>query len=173
MGMDQFTDVSHEGGLSRIGSSFGAAIFGVVLFLASFPLLWWNEGRAVDRMRDLEEGQAAAVSVQSDRVDAGNEGKLVHTTGTATTDEELADEALGVKAVGLRLRRSVEMFQWEEEKHTKTRKKVGAAAARRPPTPTKRNGPMSSSAAPTSANPRGTRTRRACRCSRSGGMRPR
>jgi hypothetical protein len=117
--------VEHEGGLSRIGNSFGAAIFGIVLFLGSFPLLWWNEGRAVDRMRDLEEGQSAAVAVQSGAVDGANEGKLVHTSGEATTDEELSDPALGVQTIGLRLRRTVEMYQWEEEKKTKSRKKVG------------------------------------------------
>lgn len=125
MGLDKFTEVSHQGGLSRIGGSFGAALFGIILFLASFPLLWWNEGRAVDRMRDLEEGQAAAVAVQADSVDSANEGKLIHLSGEATTDEELADAKLGVKAVGLRLRRVVEMYQWEEEKETKSRKKVG------------------------------------------------
>lgn len=125
MGIDQFTGVTHQGGLSRIGGSFGAAIVGFVLFLASFPLLWWNEGRAVDRMRDLEEGQAAAVSVTSDAVDAANEGKLIHTSGEATTTEELADPKLGVTAVGLRLRRVVEMYQWEEDKETKSRKQAG------------------------------------------------
>jgi len=125
MALDTFTESSHQGGLSRIGNSFGAAIFGVILFLASFPLLWWNEGRAVDRMRDLEEGQAAAVAVQSDSVDSANEGKLVHVTGRADTGEELADPDVGVKAVALRLRRKVEMYQWKEKKKTKSRKKVG------------------------------------------------
>jgi hypothetical protein len=58
-------------------------------------------------------------------VDSANEEKLVHLSGTATTDETLADSAFGVSATALRLSRNVEMYQWVEKVETKKTKKAG------------------------------------------------
>jgi hypothetical protein len=99
----------------------------VVAFIAAFPLLWWNEGRAVRTYQSLQEGAGAVVSVAADRVDPGKEGKLVHLSGRATTTEVLADPTFKVSANALRLRRQVEMYQWVEDKQTEKRKKLGGS----------------------------------------------
>jgi hypothetical protein len=65
------------------------------------------------------------VSVAFDSVDASREGALVHVSGLATTTETLADDEFGVSAPALTLVRTVEMFQWREEKKSEKRKKLG------------------------------------------------
>ncbi|MES1211862.1 MAG: TMEM43 family protein, partial [Acidobacteriota bacterium] len=100
-------------------------LFGLILFIASFPILFWNEGRAVKTARSLSEGAGAVVSVSAETVVQSNEGKLVHVSSPVTTDGPVADDEIGVEADGVVLRRNVEMFQWIEEKKSETRKKLG------------------------------------------------
>jgi hypothetical protein len=100
-------------------------LFGLVLFVVAFPILFWNEGRAVRTARSLEEGAGVVVSVPAETVDAGKEGKLVHLTGQATTTDTLTDNEFGVHANAIKLLRKVEMYQWEEEKKSETKKKLG------------------------------------------------
>ncbi len=125
MSDDLFTEVTSESWFGRIGRAFVGVLVGLALFVASFPLLFWNEGRAVKRYKTLKEGTAAVVSVGSDSVDEANEGKLIHLSGLATTDETLVDSIFGVSAQALKLRRSVEMYQWEEQTERRSRKKLG------------------------------------------------
>lgn len=122
---DTFSVTSNESWLSRIGKAFAGIIVGLLLFLAAFPLLWWNEGRAVHRARSLAEGASVVIDVPADAVNAGNEGKLVHLTGTATTEQTLTDPDFGLSAAAIRLERHVETYQWREESSTKKRKKLG------------------------------------------------
>jgi hypothetical protein len=123
--MDQVTEVTRAGWFSRVVGSIRSVLVGLVLFLASFPLLWWNEGRAVQTARSLDEGAGAVVTVQSDKIDPATEGKLVHTSGLARTADILRDEDFGVEQPAVKLVRSVEMYQWVESKTTETEKKLG------------------------------------------------
>ncbi len=125
MDNDSFTEVTSENWFSRIGSSIKGIMFGLFLFIAAFPLLWWNEGRSVERYNSLKEGQGAVVSVQSAQVDPANNGKLVHTQGLANTEDVLRDDVFGVSATAIKLVRTVSMYQWKEDKKTETKEKVG------------------------------------------------
>ncbi len=121
-----FTEFSQQSWLSRLGGAIVGVLIGLVLSLVAFPLLFWNEGRAVRNARTLEEGETAVVSVPAERVDPANEGRLVHVTGEATTSETLRDPEFRVSAASaIRLRRVVEMYQWREHKHTQTQHKPG------------------------------------------------
>lgn len=122
---DNFTEVTHESWFSRIGGAIKGIIVGLILFLAAFPLLFWNEGRAVERYKTLEEGSGAVVTVTSDNVDKGNAGKPIHVIGKANTDETLTDTTFGVSANALKLERAVEMYQWKETSQSKSEKTVG------------------------------------------------
>ena len=123
---DSFTDITSQGWLSRIGQAITGVLVGLVLVLVAFPLLWWNEGRAVRTARSLQEGASAVISVQFDRVDAANEGKLVHLCGEATTSETVSDPEFGVSAPSaIKLVRNVEMYQWQEEKKSQEKSKLG------------------------------------------------
>lgn len=122
---DQVSVVSQEGWLSRLWNSIVGVLFGGVLFLAGFPMLFWNEGRAVTTARSLEEGQSQVVTVSADKVDPANEGKLVHMTAKAETNETLRDPAYPVEAKAIKLIRNMHGYQWDEDKSTSKRKKVG------------------------------------------------
>lgn len=125
------TETTHVSWISRLGDSFKGILFGLVLFVAGFPLLFWNEGNAVKTRKALDEGEGACVSVPSNAaVDPENEGKLVHMTGLADTKDELRDGEFGVGAVAIRLRREVEMYQWQESERTTEKKNLGGSVTR-------------------------------------------
>ena len=109
----------------RRQSAVAGAMLGGVLSIASFPTLFLNEGRAVKTARSLQEGAASVVSVDSDQVDSTCEGKFVHLSGEARTDEMLTDDVFGVEVNAIRLTRSVEMYQWKELEEKVTRKVDG------------------------------------------------
>lgn len=123
-------DVEHESWLSRIVSSLGGVLVGLLLFLGSFPLLFWNEGRAVRRAQDLEQGREAVVEVEPDRVDPALDGELVHLSSRARTEETVRDAALGVEARAIHLVREVEMYQWREDERTRKEKRIGGGTRR-------------------------------------------
>lgn len=124
---DSVTEVTQTGWFSRIGNAFKGILFGLILLLGGIGLLWWNEGRAVYRAQDLNEGVASVVSVQNAPVLPENEGKLVHMTGTASTDDVLKDEMFGMEQHALRLKRVVEVYQWEEKSSSKEEKNLGGS----------------------------------------------
>ena len=78
---------------SRFGQTIGRAGGGLLLFLIAFPVLFWNEGRAVNDARRLEEGSKAVVSAPYDKIDPANEGKEICVAGEATTTDILGDPA--------------------------------------------------------------------------------
>lgn len=122
---ENYTKVTHQSWFSRLKNSLMGTIFGLMLFLAAFVTLFWNEGRAVDTHKMLQEGAGVVLSVSSSRVDPANEGKLVHVSGKTATNDVLTDPIFDVKIKAIGLRRKVEMLQWVENKKTETRKKVG------------------------------------------------
>jgi hypothetical protein len=122
---DQFTDVSSTSWFGRIGGALKGMFFGLLLLPVAVLLLFWNETRAVKTAKSLEEGSAAVISARSDQVEIGNDNKLIHLTGQIETDENIADPLFGLGDKALRLVRYVEMYQWKENKETKTRDKLG------------------------------------------------
>jgi len=125
---DSYREVTSQGWFSRIFDSIKSVLVGLLLFVVSFPLLFWNEGRAVETAKSLQEGAKTVVSVSADAVDQGNAGKLVHMSGQATPTETLEDPDFGVSASVIRLVRKAEMFQWEEEKNSETKTKLGGGS---------------------------------------------
>jgi hypothetical protein len=124
---DQFSEMTSVSWFTRIKDAFASLIFGLILVAVAFPLLFWNEGRAVKTARALSEGAGAVVSVGSDKVDPADEGRLVHVTAAAAAPDALKDDVFGVSAAALRLRRKIEMFQWREKSETRTEKQVGGS----------------------------------------------
>ena len=125
MSSDSYTEVTSQSWFSRLGNAFKGIVVGIIMVVIAFPLLFWNEGRAVKRYKTLKEGGGAVISVAADKVDAANQGKLVHMTGMATTEENLVDTSFGVSSQAIKLKRYVEMYQWQEESKSKEKKKLG------------------------------------------------
>lgn len=116
---------------SRLGSSLKGMLVGLALFVAGFPVLFWNEGNTVKTRKALEEGEGACISLESSaEIDAEMNGKLVHLNGFADTQEVLEDAQFGVKERAIKLMRKVEMYQWQEESHTTEKKKMGGSVER-------------------------------------------
>jgi len=126
MSDDSYTEVTTESWWSRLKDSLGTALLGLILFFVAFVLLFWNEGRAVHRAKILAEGAGIVISIDANQVYAVNEGKLVHLNEEATTDKVLTDAMFGVVAPkALKLRRVVEMYQWQEERQSDKQDKLG------------------------------------------------
>ncbi len=68
---DTFSVTSSKSWGGRLMESIKSVLVGFVFFIASFPLLFWNEGRAVQTAKSLKEGLGAVVSVASDAVQSG------------------------------------------------------------------------------------------------------
>jgi tetratricopeptide (TPR) repeat protein len=125
MSEDTFTEITQESWFSRIGGAIKGIVIGLVLFIAAFPTLFWNEGRAVREYKTLNEGAGNVITLPQATVSAGNEGRLVHVTGMAETDETLVDPEFSVAVNAIKLRRKVEMYQWQEKQKRKSKKKLG------------------------------------------------
>ena len=126
-GDDSISETSSQGWLSKLGGAIKGVLIGLVMVIAAFPLLFWNEGRAVKTAKSLDEGRGAVVTAPSDNLNPANEGKLVHMTGRAKTTDTVSDPVLGVSANALSLKRKVEMYQWRETAKSEKKDKVGGS----------------------------------------------
>jgi len=128
MANHQFTETTSTGWFSRIGKSIKGVLVGIIFILVSVVLLWWNEGRSVKTARGLAEGEKITVEAKAESVDPGQEGMLVHVSGKTALTGPATDTMFGVTAPDLiKLRRSVEIFQWIETKKETTTTRVGGS----------------------------------------------
>lgn len=119
----------HKSYGSRLGESFKGMLGGLLAFLVGFPLLFWNEGRAVSTAKAIDEGEGACIELESNaKVDPEMEGKLVHLSGKADTQDVLTDDEFGVSATAISLERQVEMYQWIEHEKKSEKKNVGGSS---------------------------------------------
>jgi len=124
---DQYTEVTRNSWGSRTKNSFGGILFGIILFLGSFFLVWWNEGNAVHTENDLKKGNKDIISIKSDNLLPENENKLVHLSGKVETTDTLIDQEFGMTANAIALSRKVLIYQWVESKTERTEKELGGS----------------------------------------------
>lgn len=124
---DKFVEITHQSWASRIGSAIKGVVVGFILIFVGIGLLFWNEGRAVKTHRALEESQSQVVSISTSDAQPSMNGKLVHISGDATTEQTLADDSLPVSAQALKLKRHVETYQWEETSRSEEKKQMGGS----------------------------------------------
>lgn len=114
---------------SRVGKSCRFSVVGLALFVGTVSFLVHQERKAVQTSRFYSQALRDVVEMNlnndEDEDDEGDEsessrntssGRLVHVVGNATSNVILQDETFGVTATSplLKLRRVVEMYQWEE-----------------------------------------------------------
>lgn len=87
----------------------GAFVIGTSVFLASFVIFWFNEGRL-----DLSKVARGSKIVGADTIAEGQKGGLVSVTGSLSSRERIVDPLYGFGGDYIQLVRSVEMFSWEE-----------------------------------------------------------
>lgn len=112
---------------SRLRQSLVSSIIGLLLFIIAFPLMFWNESRAIQVTKGLDEGLHAAITIQADTVNPAHEGKLVYVHGPLQSAMVLDDATFGVQSKALKLHRMVEMYQWHESQDTREAKRVGGS----------------------------------------------
>jgi len=127
---DGDTTTEHVGFLERLWQSITGILVGLALVGATVWGIFWNEGRAIGTTRALNEGAGVTVSVPAARVDAANEGKLVHVAGDLRSGGTLTDADFRISTEAVRLVRKVEMYQWKEEQRTETRSNAGGSQTR-------------------------------------------
>ncbi|MEA1915768.1 MAG: TMEM43 family protein [Campylobacterota bacterium] len=125
--MDTITQTTRTSYGKNIGNSFKGVAVGFALIIASITLLWWNEGRSVDQATALQEMQSNIVTLANTKYDAQHEGKAVLLQGEVKPLSEVVDPEFGVRSDGLVLRKTVQMYQWKENKTTHTEEKVGGS----------------------------------------------
>ena len=116
----------------RLKGSCCGVFVGIVFFFGAFPLLFWNEQRAVQRYDALEEAETQIELISGMNIDPQNEGKLLHfSVDVVNGGGPIADPVFGVEcntttADCLVLHRYAEMYQWDEEVATKTKEEDGS-----------------------------------------------
>lgn len=121
---DQFTETKTIGYGKRIVGSLGGAIMGLILFIASFGILYWNEGRA-----DLSTIARTAIEInsQTQNTDQSLNNKLISTTGVVNSNGSISDNLFLKAGKFLVIERRVEMYSWIEEEQTKSKRNVGGS----------------------------------------------
>ena len=98
----------------------GGLLGGLALLVIGIGILWSNEGRTVKTQGAINEATKSYIQVKSDKVDSKNDGKLIATKGKVTVSDEtnLKDEKFGIAVNAIKMKRTVEMYQWSESCET-------------------------------------------------------
>ena len=123
MAYQKVTTTSYGGRLKNALSGVG---MGFVMLIAGTVLLFWNEGRTVKTTKMLKEAQGVCVELGDiEQVNADMNGKMIHASGLAATEEVLTDGMFDISLNAIKLIRSTEYYQWVEHQKSETRDKVG------------------------------------------------
>ena len=123
MAYQKVTTTSYGGRLKNALQGVGA---GFIMLIAGTILLFWNEGRTVKTTRMLKEAQGVCIELGDiQQIDAEKNGKMIHASGFAGTEDILVDDDFDISLNAVKLIRSTEYYQWVEHTKTETKDKVG------------------------------------------------
>ena len=116
--MDSVSVSSHNSYGSRVGNSFKAILWGIILVGISIWLLAWNENNYVEQKAALKEWASIVQEATADKINTELEWSEIHVSWqTASDAEALKDSTFWITTDNLKLKRTVEMYQWYEESH--------------------------------------------------------
>lgn len=119
---DRVVRTEKIGYFQRLRNSIGGIVFGIVLFLASFAVLFWNEGRV-----DLSRVAKTSTEIAATGSPTASVGDFVSVTGNITSPEQLGDSPYLAPGNYISLSRTAEMFAWDENSSTETKKNTGGS----------------------------------------------
>lgn len=119
---EEYQEVRHISWLEKLGSSCLGVILGVLLFLGSFVLLVWNEGKL-----NLATVAQSAVDVSIAANATTAQGKLVSASDRITAITPLGDDHFLLPGQYVVIDRTVEMYAWDEQRKTERRKELGGS----------------------------------------------
>jgi len=84
----------------------------------------------LSRPNVLDEVQRDVISISdTSSIDPTHEGKMVHLSGVASTEDVLEDSTFGLTQSGIiKLKREVKMYQWVESKKQQTKQNSGGSS---------------------------------------------
>lgn len=94
--------------------------FGCAPILVLGVLIMGPTSEVMSKHDESDFAQLKPVTVSSDKVDSSQEGKLIFVTGPLTAPP-IHDPELDLTTPGMRLRRSVDIWQWKQIEHDITR----------------------------------------------------
>ena len=107
---------THHSYGSRVGNSFKSIFGWILLVIGAIILLVWNENNYLQQKKALEEWAAVVQETTANQINPDLDWKEIHVSGeTASSAEALTDNEFGVTVDDLKLKRTVEMYQWDEE----------------------------------------------------------
>lgn len=98
----------------RPASAWRRTISGLLLSAVAVFGLNWNEARTAASALQRQEETAGVLSIATDKAEASSAGRLVYLTGELTAGQPLTDPQFGISAAAVKLRRVVEIYQWQE-----------------------------------------------------------
>ncbi len=115
-----YTETTSKNIFQRFFNSIGGIIFGLILFIVSFGVLFWNEGRFDNSILARE-----AVEISATQQSTDNQGELVAVTGEIEMTQQIADGLFLVSDKYLAIRRNVEIFATIENVDSNTQTNLG------------------------------------------------
>jgi len=92
------------------------------MFIVSFGVLYWNEGRV-----DVSEIAKTSVEISATaQAPSGTDGQLVSTTGIFKSDEKIGDTYLQAGDY-IAIKRNAEMYAWEETEKSTSKTNTGGS----------------------------------------------
>lgn len=109
---------AHQSTSARLKAKLPLLLGGVVLIIAAFYTLSWNEQRVASTQAPTKKVAApvklSPISIPASPLNPANEGKVVVISGQATSNDAVADPGFDLNQVGLVLTRKVSMYQWQQ-----------------------------------------------------------
>jgi hypothetical protein len=134
---ERFTETEYSSWGQRMQSSCAGICIGIILFVASTPLLFWNEGRAVKRQEDLDEGRGIVQQIgklaTNATIDKAKENSLIYVSGMLDAgNSTLFDPDFNLDITSainaLKYSRTSSMYQFQENEQTTTEKTSGGGS---------------------------------------------
>jgi len=121
-----YTETTTTGYGDRLTGAFKGMAAGFVMFIVGTILLFWNEGNFVKTKKSIEEAEKNVVRVADvSNVDPSLNGKLIHASAFADTEDVLTDTMFGISEKAIAISRNVEYYQYEEKSRSESKDKMG------------------------------------------------
>ena len=127
--MEEFKETKNISYGSNVKNAFGGMLLGLILFIASFFVLWINEGHSARQIDKANFINKTAIAVSADSVDRTNDNKLISVASKAETKETLSDDEVKIENA-LVLNRKVEMYQWVEKQKTEEQRNLNGSTTK-------------------------------------------
>lgn len=114
---DQYTQVTNKSYMTRIIDSIKGIVFGLVLFIASFAVLYMNEGRV-----DVSDIAVNAIPASTQA-----NGEFVYVTDEIKSEEKLGDGMFLKNGDYLAVKRNVEVYAWIESSESSSETNLGGS----------------------------------------------